>query len=242
MNDTLEYFSRDPIFRKYYQKGLTFSLWYAYSENYLLPLSHDEVVHGKGSLVGKMPGYERDKYAGLRSLFGFMYTHPGKKLLFMGGEFAQWKEWSHEESLEWHVLEYEGHRGVLRWVQDLNGLYAREPALHELDFDPAGFQWVDFNDVDHSVVSYVRRGRSTRDIILVVCNFTPVPHQGYRVGVPEGGLWHELLNSDAREYGGTGFGNAGSAEAGPEPFHGHGQSLSLTLPPLSVLIFKKAMG
>jgi 1,4-alpha-glucan branching enzyme len=240
MNDTLEYFSKDPIFRKYYQKGLTFSMWYAYSENYLLPLSHDEVVHGKGSLVGKMPGNERDKYASLRSLFGFMYTHPGKKLLFMGGEFAQWREWTHDESLEWHALEYDAHRGVQRWVRDLNALYRREPALHELDFEESGFKWVDFNDADHSIVSYLRQGRTTKDIILVVCNFTPLTHHGYRVGVPAGGAWQEVLNSEALEYGGGGLGNAGAAEAGPEPFHGHGQSLSLTLPPLSVLIFKKA--
>ena len=242
MNDTLAYFGQDPIFRKYYQKGLTFSMWYAYSENYLLPLSHDEVVHGKGSLVGKMPGYEKDKYASLRSLFGLMYTHPGKKLLFMGGEFAQWREWSHDESLEWHALAYEGHRGVQRWVQDLNALYRREPALHELDFDEAGFQWVDFNDADHSIVSYVRRGRSTPETVLIVCNFTPVVHRGYHVGVPAGGVWTEILNSDAVEYGGGGLCNAGAAEAGPAPFHGYGQSLSLTLPPLGVLIFKKAMG
>jgi 1,4-alpha-glucan branching enzyme len=227
MNDTLEYFSKDPIFRKYYQKGLTFGLWYAYSENYLLPLSHDEVVHGKGSLVGKMPGSEWDRYASLRSLFGFMFTQPGKKLLFMGGEFAQWREWTHDESLEWHALEYEPHRGVQRWVRDLNGLYRREPSLHELDFDEAGFRWVDFNDADHSIV--------------VVCNFTPLPHYDYHVGVPAGGRWAEVLNSDAREYGGGGLGNAGAAEALPQPFHGHGQSLSLTLPPLSVLIFKKVM-
>ncbi len=241
MNDTLEYFGKDPIFRKYYQKGLTFSMWYAYSENYLLPLSHDEVVHGKGSLVGKMPGRELERYASLRALFGFMFTHPGKKLLFMGGEFAQWREWVHDESLEWHALEYEPHQGVQRWVRDLNAVYRREPALHELDFDPAGFQWVDFNDADQSVVSYLRRGRSTGDVVLVVCNFTPVARHGYHVGVPAAGVWQEILNSDALEYGGGGVGNAGAAEAGPEPFHGHGQSLNLILPPQSVLFFKKAM-
>jgi 1,4-alpha-glucan branching enzyme len=242
MNDTLEYFRRDPIFRKFDQKGLTFSMWYAYSENYLLPLSHDEVVHGKGSLVGKMPGFERDRYANLRSLFGLMFTHPGKKLLFMGCEFAQWREWGHDESLEWHALEYPEHRGVQRFVQDLNRVYRNEPALHELDFDQAGFQWVDFNDADHSVVSYLRRGRTTSDVILVVCNFTPVPHYGYHVGVPAGGLWKEILNSEALEYGGSGLGNAGAGEARPEPFHGYPQSLSLVLPPLSVLMFKKTMG
>jgi len=239
MNDTLAYFSKDPIFRKYAHKDLTFSMWYAYSENYLLPLSHDEVVHGKGSLVGRMPGSEWEKYAGLKALYGFMFSHPGKKLLFMGGEFAQWREWTHDESLEWHALEYEPHRGVQRWVRDLNALYRGEPALHELDFDQAGFEWVDFADAEKSVVSYLRRGGSSADIILAVCNFTPVPRWGYHVGVPVGGLWREVLNSDAREYGGSGLGNVGGSEALPEPFHGHGQSLRLTLPPLAVLFFKK---
>jgi 1,4-alpha-glucan branching enzyme len=242
MNDTLEYFSQDPIFRKYYHKDLTFSMWYAFAENYLLPLSHDEVVHGKGSLVGKMPGSEWDKYASLRALFGFMFTHPGKKLLFMGGEFAQWREWAHDESLEWHALDYEPHRGVQRWVRDLNGVYRGELALHEFDFDQAGFEWVDFNDADKSVISYLRRGRSTRDVVLAVCNFTPVPHSGYRVGVPAGGFWRELLNSDARDYGGSGLGNAGGVEALADKIHGRSHSLSLTLPPLSVLIFKKETG
>jgi 1,4-alpha-glucan branching enzyme len=241
MNDTLAYFSKDPIFRKYAHKDLTFSMWYAYSENYLLPLSHDEVVHGKGSLVGKMPGSEWDKYAGLKALYGFMFSHPGKKLLFMGGEFAQWREWSHDESLEWHALEYEPHRGVQRWVRDLNGIYRGEPALHELDFDQAGFEWVDFTDADKSIISYLRKGSSTEDVVLVVCNFTPIPRWGYHIGVPVGGLWREILNSDGREYGGGGLGNAGGVEALPEPFHGHGQSLSLTLPPLAVLFFKKEM-
>ncbi len=241
MNDTLEYFSKDPIHRKFYQKDLTFSMWYAYTENFLLPLSHDEVTHGKGSLVGKMPGSEMDQYASLRALYGFMYTHPGKKLLFMGGEFAQWREWTHEESLEWHALQYAPHQGVMRWVGDLNRLYRAEPALYELDFDQAGFEWIDFNDVDWSIVSYLRKGGSTRDQILVVCNFTPVPHSDYRIGVPVGGLWRELLNSDAQEYGGVGFGNFGSVEARPEPIHGRSYSLALTLPPLSVLVFKKEM-
>ncbi len=239
MHDMLEYFSQDPIFRKYHHDDLTFSMWYAYTENFILPLSHDEVVHGKGSLVGKMPGPEAEKYANLRLLFGFMYTHPGKKLLFMGGEFAQWREWVHEESLEWHALEYPGHRGVQLWVKDLNELYGREPALHELDFEPAGFEWVDFGDVDRSIISYLRKGKSTKDVFLIVCNFTPVPEWNYRIGVPEGGLWEEVLNSDGREYGGNGLGNSGAAEAMPHPFHGRSHSLSLTLPPLGILAFKK---
>ena len=239
MHDMLAYFSKDPIFRKFSHNDLTFSMWYAYTENFVLPLSHDEVVHGKGSLVGKMPGYEKDKYANLKALYGYMYTHPGKKLLFMGGEFAQWKEWTHEESLEWHALDYQPHRDIQRWVKDLNEIYRREPALYELDFEPAGFEWVDFNDVDHSIVSYLRKGSSTPDMILIVCNFTPIAHQQYRVGVPAGGPWRELLNSDAKEYGGSGLGNLGSVEAVAQPLHGRSHSLRLALPPLGVLIFKK---
>ena len=241
MHDMLAYFSKDPLFRKFSHDDLTFSMWYAYTENFILPLSHDEVVHGKGSLVGKMPGLEMEKYANLKALYGYMYTHPGKKLLFMGGEFAQWKEWTHEESLEWHALEHRTHLDVQRWVKDLNDLYRCEPALHELDFDPAGFEWIDFNDVNHSIVSYLRRGSSTPDVILVVCNFTPVAHGDYRVGVPVAGPWKELLNSDAKEYGGRGLGNLGSVEAVPEPLHGRSHSLRLTLPPLGVLVFKREM-
>ncbi|MEN6560975.1 MAG: 1,4-alpha-glucan branching protein GlgB [Acidobacteriota bacterium] len=240
MHDMLGYFSQDPLFRKYNHKDLTFSMWYAYTENFVLPLSHDEVVHGKGSLVGKMPGLEMERYDNLRALFGYMYTHPGKKLLFMGGEFAQWREWTHDGSLEWNALDFETHRHVQRWVRDLNEAYRREPALHELDVDPAGFEWVDFNDVAHSVVSYLRKGRTTSDVILVVCNFTPVARGGYRVGVPSGGTWREILNSDARDYGGTGLGNLGAVEAEPKPAHGRPYSLRLTLPPLGVILFKKA--
>jgi 1,4-alpha-glucan branching enzyme len=241
MHDMLGYFSKDPLFRKFSHDSLTFSMWYAWTENFILPLSHDEVVHGKGSLVGKMPGLEMEKYANLKALYGYMFTHPGKKLLFMGGEFAQWREWSHEESLEWHALEHRTHTDVQRWVKDLNALYRREPALHELDFDPSGFEWVDFNDVSHSVISYLRKGRSTSDLILVVCNFTPVGHGDYRVGVPAGGTWKELLNSDAAEYGGTGRGNLGAVEAEAKPAHGRSHSLRLTLPPLGVLVFKREM-
>jgi 1,4-alpha-glucan branching enzyme len=242
MHDILEYFSKDPILRKFRHDALTFSMWYAFTENFVLPLSHDEVVHGKGSLVGKMPGFEMDKYANLKALFGLMFTHPGKKLIFMGDEFAQWREWAHDESLEWHALDFEPHRGVQRWVGDLNALYRREPALYELDFEPAGFEWADFNDVDQSVIGYLRKGSSTRDIILVVGNFTPVPRENYLVGVPEGGFWKEVLNSDASEYGGGGRGNYGGAEAQPHPIHGRDHSLRLTLPPLGLLIFKKETG
>jgi 1,4-alpha-glucan branching enzyme len=238
MHDTLKYFSTDPIYRKYNHNHLTFSIWYAFSENFVLPLSHDEVVYGKGSLIGKMPGDEWQRNANLRALLGYMYGHPGKKLLFMGGEFGQWREWVHEESLEWHVLEYGFHRGVQRWVKDLNRFYRAEPAMHELDFESQGFEWIDFGDSENSVISFIRKGISTEDIILVVCNLTPVPRHNYRVGVPRGGFWRESLNSDAGIYGGSGYGNLGGVEAAPIPSHKRYHSISLILPPLSVLFFK----
>ncbi|MEM2205246.1 MAG: 1,4-alpha-glucan branching protein GlgB [Candidatus Hadarchaeales archaeon] len=237
MHDTLRYFSMDPIYRKYHHDLITFSMWYAYSENFILPLSHDEVTYGKGSLFGKMPGDVWQKFANLRLLFGYMYGHPGKKLLFMGGEFGQWREWVHDESLEWHALEYEDHRGLQRWVRDLNHLYRREPSLHELDFEPEGYEWVDFKDVEQSVISFLRKGRNSPPV-LVVCNFTPVPRYGYRIGVPQGGFWREVLNSDAREYGGSGLGNLGGVWADPVPWHGRPYSLPLTLPPLGCLYLK----
>ncbi len=238
MHDTLAYFSQDPVFRKYHHDQLTFSIWYAFTENFLLPLSHDEVVHGKGSLFGKMSGDEWQKYANLRLLFGYMYGHPGKKLLFMGGEIAQWKEWNHEESIEWHVLQYPLHMGVHDWVRDLNHTYSNEPALHELDFEMEGFQWIDFHNWEGSIVSFIRKGKSSDELFLVVCNFTPVPRYNYRMGVPRGGYWKEVLNSDAKIYGGSGHGNTGGVEATPVPFHGKYFSLSLVLPPLGIIYFK----
>jgi len=238
MHDSLKYFSKDPILRKYHHEQLTFSIWYAFSENFILSLSHDEVVYGKGSLIGKMPGDEWQKNANLRVLFGYMYGHPGKKLLFMGGEFGQWKEWDHEEGLEWHVLQYRYHQGMQRWVRDLNHLYRSEPALFELDFSQDGFEWIDFSDWEQSIVSFIRKGITTGDVMLVVCNFTPVPRYNYRVGVPRGGYWREMLNSDAKIYGGSGQGNIGGIESAPVPSHGRYHSLSLTMPPLSVLMFK----
>jgi 1,4-alpha-glucan branching enzyme len=237
MHDTLDYFVLDPVFRKYRPDLLTFSIWYAFRERYVLPLSHDEVVHEKNSLAGKMPGDEWRKRANLRLLYGYMFTHPGKKLLFMGAEFGQWSEWSHDAGLAWDLLQYPSHRGILRWVTDLNRLYRREPALHERDADPGGFEWVDFSDVEKSVVSYLRRGRSADDVVLVACNCTPVPRYGYRIGVPFGGFWNEVLNSDAVEYGGSGVGNLGGVEAERVPAHGRPWSLPLTLPPLGAVIF-----
>jgi len=235
MHDTLKYLQQDPLHRKYHHSRLTFSIWYAFSENFVLPLSHDEVVHGKGSIIGRMPGDDWQQYAGVRLLYGYMWTHPGKKLLFMGGEFAQRREWQHEESLEWHVLRYPRHEGVQRWVRDLNCLYRTTPALHELDFSEAGFAWVDCDDADISVISYLRMG-SAAPPVLVVCNFTPVARPEYRLGVPRAGRWREALNSDATEYGGSGQGNLGGVVTEPVADHGHPQSLRVWLPPLAVLV------
>ena len=238
MHDTLEYMTKDPIYRKYHHNNLTFRLIYAFFENFVLPLSHDEVVHGKGSLLGKMPGDDWQKFANLRLLLGYMYAQPGKKLLFMGAELGQWREWAHDESLEWHLLDYSPHLGLKRWVEELNGFYRSQPALYELDFDSAGFEWIDCNDVEHSVVSLMRKGRSPDNLLVVVCNFTPSTHSNYRIGVPQPGFWRELLNSDAREYGGSGQGNLGGVEAAPIPLHGRPYSLTITLPPLSTVFFK----
>jgi 1,4-alpha-glucan branching enzyme len=238
MHDTLNYFAHDPVYRKHHHDQLTFSIWYAFHENFVLPLSHDEVVHGKGSLIGRMPGDTWQRFANLRLLFGYQYTHPGKKLLFMGGEFGQWNEWNHDRSLDWHLLQYETHRGVQRFVKDLNHLYRHAPALHAQEFATEGFTWVDFYDWEASVLSYLRRDPDTGATMLVVCNFTPVTRHDYRLGVPQAGQWAEVLNSDAAVYGGSGQGNFGGAETMPVPMHGHGQSLSLTLPPLGLVCFE----
>ncbi|RMD70276.1 MAG: 1,4-alpha-glucan branching protein GlgB [Gammaproteobacteria bacterium] len=238
MHDTLDYFSKDPIFRKFHHNQITFSIWYAFFENFVLPLSHDEVVHGKGSLIGKMPGDDWQKFANLRALYGYMFGHPGKKLLFMGSEFAQWREWNHDESLDWHLLDFPPHQGMQLWVKDLNHLYRSEPALFELDFSQDGFEWVDCHDWEESTLSFLRKGRHTQDIFLIACNFTPVPRMGYRLGVPRGGWWQEVLNSDAACYGGSNIGNFGGREAEAIPAHGRPFSLSLNLPPLGVLFFK----
>src|SRR3989454_3911426 len=238
MHDTLEYISKDPIHRKYHHNNLTFRMLYAFHENFVLPLSHDEVVYGKRSLLGKMPGDDWQKFANLRVLLGYMFAQPGKKLLFMGGEFGQWKEWVHDESLDWHLLQYAPHRGIQRWVEDLNRLYRNEAALHELDCQPAGFEWIDCNDAEGSSVSLIRKAKSTDEVVLAVCNFTPVPRNDYRVGVVRGGFWRELLNSDATEYEGSGQGNKGGVEGVPAACHGRPYSLNLTLPPLGIVFFK----
>jgi 1,4-alpha-glucan branching enzyme len=240
MHDTLKYFQTDPIYRKYNHNALTFSLWYAFTENFVLPLSHDEVVHGKGSLIGKMNGDEWQQFANLRLLLGYMWCHVGKKLLFMGGEFGQRREWQHDESLEWHVLEYPYHAGVRQWMRDLNAVYRETPALYQRDFTPDGFEWVDCNDSENSTLAFLRKGHEPHDMALVLCNFTPVPRDNYRIGVPRGGQWRERLNSDAREYGGGGIGNFGVVEAAPLPSHGRSHSLTLRLPPLATLILTPA--
>jgi 1,4-alpha-glucan branching enzyme len=238
MHDTLGYFKRDPVYRKHHHDELTFSLWYAFHENFVLPLSHDEVVHGKASLIGRMPGDAWRQFANLRLLFGYMWTHPGKKLLFMGGEFGQRREWTHEGSLEWHVLGLDPrHEGVQRWVADLNRIYRENPALHRKDFSPEGFRWVQRGDWEASVFSFLRQAPDGAPV-LVVCNFTPMPRRNYRVGVPQGGRWREILNSDAEYYGGSGVGNYGGIDAQPMPYEEYSQSLTLTLPPLAVLLFK----
>ncbi len=238
MHDTLAYFSLNPIYRKYHHAQLIFSIWYAFAENFVLPFSHDEVVYGKGSLLGKMPGDEWQQFANLRLLYGYMWGHPGKKLLFMGCEFGQKSEWRHDESLDWDVMQYPRHAGLRRWVEDLNRVYRNEQALYQQDFIRDGFQWMDCNDAEKSVLSFVRRSHHPEDTILVVCNFTPIIRENYLVGVPSGGYWRELLNSDAGIYGGSGVGNLGGVEASPvstgEMYH----SLTLRLPPLGVLFFK----
>jgi len=238
MHDTLSYISKDPIYRSYHHGELTFRMIYAFTENFVLPLSHDEVVHMKGSLLRKMPGDDWQKFANLRLLFGYMYAQPGKKLLFMGGEIAQWDEWKYATSLDWHLLQYAPHRGTQKWVEDLNRFYRSEPSVYELDFEPEGFEWINCNDSAASTLSFIRKGRTTRDLVLVVCNFTPVIRTEYRVGVPRGGFWKEMLNSDSTLYGGSGQGNAGGMEAEALPYDGRSHSLSLTLPPLATMYFK----
>jgi 1,4-alpha-glucan branching enzyme len=235
MHDTLKFFQTDPLFRRHHFNKITFSIWYAFTENFVLALSHDEVVHGKGSLLGKMPGDEWQQFANLRLLFGYMWGHPGKKLIFMGCEFGQKREWQHDGSLEWHVLQYPLHAGAQRWVRDLNRFYRETPALYEQDFSQDGFEWVDCNDADSSVLSFLRLDRTRGTVVLVICNFTPVLRRDYRVGVPRGGLWRERLNSDATDYGGSGQGNAGLVTAEDRSAHGRPHSLELTLPPLGML-------
>ncbi|MGH8624080.1 MAG: 1,4-alpha-glucan branching enzyme, partial [Gammaproteobacteria bacterium] len=238
MHDTLKYFALDPIYRKYHHDQLTFGIWYAFFENFVLPFSHDEVVHGKGSLIARMPGDGWQKFANLRLLFAYLYGHPGKKLVFMGDEFGQWWEWNHDESLDWKLLTHAPHEGIRNWLRDLNRFYRSEPALYERDFEHEGFEWIDCHDAENSTLSFIRRSANRDHLVLVVCNFAPVLRLNFRIGVPQGGWWREALNSDAAFYGGSGHGNMGGVEAAPVPGHGQPYSLNLTLPPLSGLFFK----
>jgi 1,4-alpha-glucan branching enzyme len=239
MHDMLQYSHEDPIHRRWHHNLITFSALYMHSENFILPFSHDEVVHGKGAMLNKMPGDAWQKYATLRTLYGYMYGHPGKKLLFMGNEFGQWREWNHDRSLDWHLLDDPPHAGVRRFVQALNWHYQREPSLHQRDFDPDGFRWIDCNDNENSVISIVRLARDAGDFTVMIFNFTPVPRSAYRIGVPEPGRYAELLNSDAEAFGGGNIGNGGGVETEPIAAHGYDQSLRLTVPPLGCLLLKK---
>ena len=239
MHDILKYTEEDPIHRRWHHGQITFSMLYAFTENFILPFSHDEVVHGKRAMLDKMPGDLWQKHANLRSLYGFMYGHPGKKLMFMGCEFGQWREWNYDQSLDWHLLDDPMHAGLHRWVRDLNHTYQRERSLHEIDFEAAGFSWIDCNDNQNSVVSMLRRSRHPDDFTVMVTNFTPVPRPGYRIGVPAGGFYRELLNSDGAGYGGSNMGNGGGVPAEPIPSHGFEQSITLTVPPLAFLLLKR---
>ena len=239
MHDILEYITQDPVHRRWHHNRITFSMLYAFTENFVLPFSHDEVVHGKRSMLDKMPGDLWQKHATLRALYGYMFAHPGKKLMFMGCEFGQWREWNYDTSLEWHLLQYQEHEGLRRWIQDLNHTYQRESSLHEIDFDPAGFSWIDCCDNENSVMSMVRRARNPEDFTVIVTNFTPVPRLDYRIGVPEGGFYREILNSDSARYSGSNVGNAGGVLAGARPMHGFDYSVSLTVPPLGFVLFKR---
>jgi 1,4-alpha-glucan branching enzyme len=240
MNDTLRYLSKEPIHRRWHHHDLTFSLLYAFHENFVLPLSHDEVVHGKGSLLNRVPGDAWQQFATLRALFGYMWGHPGKKLLFQGDDFGQGDEWWEEKSVDWHLLEYPFQAGVQRWVADLNRLYRSEPSLHEVDFDWPGFEWLEVQDNENSVFAFVRRARDPANCVVVVSNFTPVPRYDYRLGVPVNGMWRELLNSDAEMYGGSNLGNAGLVSASEESWSYRPYSIELLVPPLSTLFLKPA--
>ncbi len=240
MHDTLGYFENEPIHRSYHHNQMTFSIMYAFNENFMLSLSHDEVVHGKGSLINKMPGDDWQKFANLRTLFGYMFAHPGKKLHFMGMELGQWNEWNHESSLDWHLLDFDKHKGLQFFMKDLNSVYKRFPALYENDFKDNGFKWIDANDSQNSILSFVRYDKSGKYPVIIIANFTPVPRYNYRVGVPGEASWEEILNSDANQYGGSGMGNFGGVSSYPVPYHDQEQSINVVLPPLSVVMFAKA--
>jgi 1,4-alpha-glucan branching enzyme len=239
MHDILTYVSKDPIFRRWEHQHLTFSMLYAWNENFVLPFSHDEVVHGKRAMLDKMPGDAWQKYASLRTLYGYMFAHPGKKLLFMGNELGQWNEWNHDRSLDWHLLDDPAHVALQKYVATLNWLHAQERSLHEVDFDPEGFRWIDCNDNENSIISFVRYARDQGDSVTTAFNFTPVPRHAYRIGVPEPGYYAELLNSDSALFGGSNVGNEGGIQSEPVPAHGFAQSIEIAVPPLGCLYLKK---
>ncbi|MEQ8574578.1 MAG: alpha amylase C-terminal domain-containing protein, partial [Fulvivirga sp.] len=241
MNDTLAYFQKDAFYRQYHQNDITFSLAYAFTENFMLPLSHDEVVHGKGPLIGRMPGDEWQRFANLRLLYGWMYTHPGTKLLFMGGEIGQTSEWKHDNSVEWHLLDHPPHQGIKAMVTGINKLYTSEPAMYELGFSSDGFEWIELNDAQNSVLSYMRKGTKEKDTLIIVANFTPVVRENYRVGVSKAGAWKEIFNSDAAEYGGSGLLNKKAIKTAKTPYHGRDNSLQLNVPPLGITVLKKVV-
>jgi 1,4-alpha-glucan branching enzyme len=239
MHDMLDYFSKPPVHRKFHHHNITFSLLYAFHENFVLPISHDEVVHGKGSLLKKMPGDEWQRFANARAFLGYMYTHPGKKLLFMGSEIGQYEEWDYNSGVKWELLQFDLHRKLQRLSRELNELYRSQPALYEVDYHWSGFEWVDFHDVDNSIIAFLRRAQDPNDFLLVCCNFTPVPRQEYRFGVPADGFYEELMNTDAERFGGSNIGNRGTVVSEPVPAHGRDHSIPVTLPPLGVVVFKK---
>jgi 1,4-alpha-glucan branching enzyme len=238
MHDMLDYFSLEPIFRKFHHQNITFSLLYAFTENFVLPISHDEVVHGKGSFLAKMPGDEWQRFASARAFLAFMYGHPGKKLLFMGQELGQYEEWNPAAQVRWELVEFACHRGLQTLVRELNRLYRESRALHQVDFHHAGFEWIDFRDVEHSIVSFIRRAEDPSDFLVFVCNFTPVPRHRYRIGVPEAGFYEEVLNTDAEIFGGGNVGNGGMVSTDSLAMHGRPQSISVTLPPMAVVAFR----
>jgi len=241
MNDTLEYFKKDPVYRQYHQDNITFSLAYAFTENFMLPLSHDEVVHGKGALIDRMPGDEWQKFANLRLMFGYMFTHPGTKLLFMGNEIGQTTEWKHDTSIQWWLLDHAPHQGMKKLMTDLNRLYRNEPALYEKSFEASGFEWIDLSDCQNSVIIFLRKGSAGKDNLMVVCNFTPNTHDNYNVGIYQSSEWEEILNTDDQKYNGSGYTNQGRLKVEKTAYHGRDHSLSIKVPPLGVAIFKQVV-
>jgi 1,4-alpha-glucan branching enzyme len=237
MHDTLEYFKKEPIYRRHHQNDLTFSMTYTFTENFMLPFSHDEVVYGKQSLLNKMPGDEWQRFANLRLLFGYMFTHPGTNLLFMGAEFGQSSEWNFQHGLDWHLLQYDFHKGIKELVKDLNALYRDNPALYEKQFSSEGFQWIDYGDHENSVLTYIRKGHDPKNDLIIACNFTPIPREKYRIGIPKAGQYKEIFNSDSKKYGGSGSKNT-IRKSAKKPWHGHKNSIEITIPPLGMVVFR----